>query len=198
MTFKTFAGIGAFNLPKSQEFILGTILGKISHKLCLEHGWLMTCGNTESGCGYYFKKGLPSSSRKMKPFFDAESMDPDLLEKAREILIEKNIYTVTPRFVSANKQQRQHLDPREFKIAHAHYLCVFQILQEKLIDPVKMVICWTPDGAVGKKEYTAGVTGLTGIAIKLAEAYDIPVFNLQRNDHLKRVCDFIGEPIPSP
>lgn len=46
----------------------------------------------------------------------------------------------------------------------------------------KFVVCWTPDGAVEK---TSRTTGGTGHAIRLANAYGIPVFNLQWDKHLQ-------------
>lgn len=50
-----------------------------------------------------------------------------------------------------------------------------QVLGSELNDPVDFVLCWTNDG----REYdTTRETGGTGQAIRIANAYDIPVFNL--------------------
>lgn len=46
---------------------------------------------------------------------------------------------------------------------------VYQILGENLDRPCDMVVCWTKDGIT---------TGGTGLAIKIAESYKIPVINL--------------------
>lgn len=62
----------------------------------------------------------------------------------------------------------------------------------------KFVVCWTPDGAV---EETSRATGGTGHAIRLANAYSIPVFNLQRAEHLQLFegpLDWIEERWPEP
>jgi hypothetical protein len=51
-----------------------------------------------------------------------------------------------------------------------------QILGPNLKDPVDFVICWTKDGKA---------TGGTGQALRIAENYSIPIWNLQRADHLR-------------
>ena len=48
------------------------------------------------------------------------------------------------------------------------------LLGGNLDTPVKCVVCWTSDGKA---------TGGTGQAIRMAEAYQIPVFNLYRIDY---------------
>lgn len=53
------------------------------------------------------------------------------------------------------------------------------ILGENLRDPVRMVICWTPDGAESSKECTFR-TGISNISIKIASSLQIPVFNLMK------------------
>jgi hypothetical protein len=64
-----------------------------------------------------------------------------------------------------------------------------QILGATCEDPSAFVVCWTPDGSVGK---TTGKTGGTGQAIRIARAYGIPVFNLQRDDHRAAWEAFVG------
>jgi hypothetical protein len=59
-----------------------------------------------------------------------------------------------------------------------------------LISPVKFVICWTPDGAISHAGRSIR-TGGTGTAISIASANQIPVFNLQRPEHLARLLDFV-------
>ena len=52
------------------------------------------------------------------------------------------------------------------------------ILGENLNDPVDFVICWTKDGKA---------SGGTGQALRIAEAYAIPVYNLYHKDTIKRL-----------
>lgn len=50
-----------------------------------------------------------------------------------------------------------------------------QVLGRSLDDPVAFVLCWTPNGSGG---------GGTGQAIRIAEANDVPVFDLGREKNL--------------
>ena len=59
----------------------------------------------------------------------------------------------------------------------------YQVLGEHLNDPVKMVICWTPRGRG---------SGGTGQAIRIAQAYKIPVFDLGNAQALQEVKQNLG------
>lgn len=59
--------------------------------------------------------------------------------------------------------------------------------------PSKFVMCWTPDGCINKQTYKWGVTGGTGIAILVAEVFDVPVYNLARPEHMRLALDHISE-----
>lgn len=52
------------------------------------------------------------------------------------------------------------------------------VLGPALNAPVKMIVCWTPG---------ARVVGGTGQALRIAEAYDIPVRNLGKGETLKSI-----------
>lgn len=54
-----------------------------------------------------------------------------------------------------------------------------QILGIGLDDPVLIVLCWTPDGS---RNGSTQASGGTGQALRIATAYDVPVFNLQREE----------------
>jgi hypothetical protein len=70
---------------------------------------------------------------------------------------------------------------------------VHEVLGIDLVPPFErksnFMICWTSDGAVSAEETGKG-TGGTGQAIRLAEHYDVPIFNLGRPDHLKLFEDY--------
>lgn len=55
------------------------------------------------------------------------------------------------------------------------------ILGLDLKTPVDCVICWTPNGLRG---------GGTGQALRIADAYEIPIFDLALPDDLPRLCKF--------
>ena len=58
----------------------------------------------------------------------------------------------------------------------------YQVLGEDLKSPVDFVICWTKDGKA---------TGGTGQALRISEAYSIPIFNLKRPTDLRLLGEFI-------
>jgi hypothetical protein len=63
-----------------------------------------------------------------------------------------------------------------------------QILGDLLEQPVNFVLCYTPDGSLTGKSRTSGGTGQ---ALRIATSAEVPVFNLQRSDHRKRIEDWI-------
>lgn len=71
-----------------------------------------------------------------------------------------------------------------------HARNVHQILGRNCSDPSKFVVCWTEDGACTEQPPTRE-TGGTGQAIRIAIAYDVPIFNLARQDALERVKAFL-------
>jgi hypothetical protein len=57
-----------------------------------------------------------------------------------------------------------------------------QILGEDGNTPVEMVVCWTKDGKA---------SGGTGQAIRIAEYYDIPIFNLKNDGAIEQLKRFL-------
>lgn len=69
-----------------------------------------------------------------------------------------------------------------------HIRNVFELLGPNLDRPSDFMVCWTEDGAVDR---TTRKTGGTGQAIRIANKYGIPVFNLQRSDFESEFSKFI-------
>lgn len=63
-----------------------------------------------------------------------------------------------------------------------------QILGLDLRSPVDFVVCWTQDGA---EVLTTSRTGGTGQAIRLANKFNIPVFNLYNSDAIDRIKKYL-------
>lgn len=212
VSHKTFAGIGSRKTPVRRDLPYDVIMGAVARKLVYELGWVMTSGGAE-GADTYFQKGLNIEGfdaigeglfKLYLPWkgFNGNTRGivmphdkSELMHRARAKLIELNVYDKVPRFISYEGEDRNRLTRRELAIATLHTRNVFQVLQESLEDPVNMVICYTPDKATTRAEYS-DKTGGTGIAINLADALGKPVFNLARQDHLERICDFIGMQTP--
>jgi len=63
-----------------------------------------------------------------------------------------------------------------------HARNVFQVLGREMNEPSEFMICWTPYGCISHTDRSR-FTGGTGTAISIAEAYGVPIFNLQRKAH---------------
>lgn len=72
-----------------------------------------------------------------------------------------------------------------------HTRNVFQVLGSHLDSPREFLVCWTPDGAQTTRE-TNKKTGGTGTAIRIADMFGIPVFNLKRKDAVDKLSEFLG------
>lgn len=68
----------------------------------------------------------------------------------------------------------------------------FQVLGPELNNPSQYCICWTPDGCEQHIHRTI-LTGGTGTAISIAEAYGVPVINLKNNPQYEKWHGWIFE-----
>lgn len=204
MSSKSLAVLGAKNTPDTENLPLRHIMGRITSKLVQERSWIIHT-NGDKGATEYFEAPLGSESHGLKRFLPYHGYnshedglvqaDQGLLLRAKEILVEHSVYPVTPRFMEPGCSE--DLTQEEAELSRLHSRLVFQVLGENLDSPVTMLVCWTPDGAIDQSSVKYDVTGSSGIAISLASSLKIPVFNLERPDHLKRICTFIGESVPS-
>lgn len=69
-----------------------------------------------------------------------------------------------------------------------HRRNVLQILGQDLATPSHFVLCYTRDGA---ETFTSFETGGTGTVIRLANHYNIPVFNLRNKNWADRFKEFM-------
>jgi len=59
-----------------------------------------------------------------------------------------------------------------------------QVLGADLAIPARFVLCWTPDGSLDGRGRRVGGTGQ---ALRIAHHHRIPIFNLARPEHVKRL-----------
>ena len=78
-------------------------------------------------------------------------------------------------------------------VKRLHGRNAFQVLGRDLKTPSSFLLCWTPDGVIDHEHRTV-TTGGTGTAISIASAYGVPVFNLARPDHRKRIETWLNSP----
>jgi len=69
---------------------------------------------------------------------------------------------------------------------------VYQVMGHGIDTPVDCVLCYTKDGAESRSAVKVGVTGGTGLAISVADAYDIPVFNVANISSCEEAIEFIN------
>lgn len=65
---------------------------------------------------------------------------------------------------------------------------VHEVLGSGCDDPVKLIVCWTPDGSL---DGAASSAGGTGMALRVAAEYAIKVVNLARDDHWNRAAAWV-------
>lgn len=113
---------------------------------------------------------------------------------ATGIYRQKEIYTAKDATQQAMSMAAKYHAAWECVSSYARQLHgrnAFQVLGRDLETPSTFLVCWTPDGCISHE--TRGVrTGGTGTAISIASVNNIPVFNLQRDDHRKRIEDKVG------
>lgn len=175
---KAYAGIGSRETP-------GDILRLMQH-LALElayDGWTLRSG-CAPGADSAFEQGA----------FDATM--------ARRGLPRPELYLPWPRFEGRRSVLTKLDEPQAEALPIAakfhpawdrlkqgaqklHARNVHQILGPDVTAPVpsRFVLCWTPGGKGG---------GGTGQAIRIARAYNVPVFDLAREADLDRVTDWLA------
>jgi len=117
----------------------------------------------------------------------------------KELDVRVESYTVqdlTPGCWSFHTVRKYH--PYVAKGGHLHpYVrklmarSAYQVLGKDGKTPSKFLVCWTPDGATSK---TTIITGGTGQAIRIANDYSIPVYNLANKSTLslvRNIGDFL-------
>jgi len=67
-----------------------------------------------------------------------------------------------------------------------------QALGEFVFEPCDMVVCYTKDGCEDGTMTTKN-TGGTGMCLRLATHFNIPIFNLKNNNSVDKLLDFVYE-----
>lgn len=174
-----YAGVGSRQTPEA----VCRYLYRLAHHLRVE-GWVVRTGGA-SGADWAFMDGAGMFARGAR----------DL--PAEQAPAEVYIPQLGWRGISARPGVFPAPPPGAYTIAGSHHpewarlgalvrdlheRNVCQILgpdPEGAPSPAHLLICWTPDGAACARE-TSVRTGGTGMAIRLADAYDVPVFNFGR------------------
>ena len=68
---------------------------------------------------------------------------------------------------------------------------VHVLLGENVKNPIKLLLCYSSDGAESIKEINFKVTGYISFSIMICDAMGIPVFNMGKKDALSRLVEFV-------
>ena len=152
-----YAGIGSRQTPQNVMEVMTYIAQQLGAQ-----EWTLRSGHA-GGADMAFEIGASQVQGKMEIFLPwtgfngaprtKEYKVPDLSTKMIDI--------------AAAHHPRWNFLSDSVKKLHARNVC--QILGDNLEEPVNIVICWTKDGLKG---------GGTGQAVRIANSYGIPVFDL--------------------
>lgn len=168
-----YAGIGSRETPVdiiSQMMDIATELAK--------HGWVLRSGHAD-GADQAFETGCVQGNGKMeimlpwKGFNKAPFNNPSYIVPHNS----KELEDFTASFHPA-----WHRCTRAAKLLHMRNS--WQILGEHTNAQVEMVICWTKGGKRG---------GGTGQALRIAEFYKIPIFDLALPETVDKLTEFVNK-----
>lgn len=155
-----YAGIGSRDTPPDIKVVMSQVA------LALENcGYILRSGGAK-GADLAFESGVQSNINKeiylpWKGFNDSTS----------ELYLEKfELHEQVQAFMLAEKFYHSRLSTAPYNTKRYMTSNSFQICGLELTEFSDFVICWTKDGKA---------SGGTGQAIRIAEHYNIPVFNLK-------------------
>ena len=157
-----FAGVGSRETPIELKPIIESIVEILNKK-----GWILRSGGA-NGADIMF----------------------EFLAERKEIYLPWKGFNNNPSIMFGYTKEAENIarkfHPKFDKLSKGAQACMarnsYQILGSNLDAPVKCVICYTPTGKA---------TGGTGQAIRIAKAYNIPIFNLKNIGVYEELMQFI-------
>ena len=140
----TYAGIGSRDTPESILKALFSIGAYMAF-----HGWILHSGGAK-GADQAFQDGCESVKGPMRIF------------RPHQAMVSSEAYEIAAKFHPAWDRCSQYA-----RLLHARNS--YQVLGLDLKTPVRMVICYTKNGAR---------QGGTGQALRIAKHYGVPIFDL--------------------
>lgn len=182
---RSYAGIGSRKTPAH----VAQNMREIAFRLA-SLGWVLRSGRAE-GADEAFEVGARQAGGQVEvflPWHRFREADPACSVDASAL----------PEHAQACELAKAHhpawarLEPsaRKLMARNAH-----QVLGAALDAPVQMVVCWAP-GSVMDTDRVVNVDGGTGLAVRLAAARGIPVFNLAVPEHAERIANWLDRPSP--
>ena len=160
----SYTGIGSRKTPKDILVVMTSLANKLSKKGCV-----LRSGGA-SGADTAFEEGAGSAKAIFLPWDGFNNRSENLIDT----------------FVTGNDKEARKIAQRfhpawnkcNASAKKFHTRNVHQILGFDLESPAEFVICWTP---------YADKSGGTGQAIRIAEEYNIPIYDLGDESTLKNI-----------
>ena len=147
----------------------------IAYQLAVQN-WTLRSGFAD-GADMAFTEGADAANGEMEQYIPWKGFNNAPINDSRFIIPEpsEDQYAIAEYFHSA-------WDKCSAGAKKLHARNVNQILGRDLDTSAKMVICWTPNGKSG---------GGTGQAIRIAQYYDVPVFDLALAETRDKLNEFL-------
>lgn len=166
MPKKFYAGIGSREIPYPTMNMMVEIAGILD-----DLGYILRSGGAP-GSDTAFEKGAISKEIYL-PWAGFNNSRREFVE------LPKLAFTIAEKF----HPKWSALSPKS-KLLMARN--TMQIFGADFKTRSEFVVCWTPDGCENDQKTTMD-TGGTGQAIRIAQAYEIPIFNLKNKDAARRL-----------
>lgn len=172
-----YAGVGSRETPEDVLDVMEDIGDKLQAR-----GWCLFSGACK-GADQAFERGAFSGPFRARAFRDRYALFlPWPNYEQRNGAVYEGLASPRPRAFAIAAEHHPGWDHISDGGRKMHARNVHIVLGRDCNTPVSFLVCWTPDGAIDK---TTRRTGGTGQAIRVANTYQVPVFNLKRDDHMR-------------
>jgi hypothetical protein len=173
---KFFAGIGSRETPK---YTLDAIK-KVICPFLVENNFILRSGGAD-GADKAFEQGYSELNGEKEIYLPWKNFNNN----------KSNLYGVCDKALLQAEKTHPKWGNLGIPARKLQARNVYQVLGWGLNSPSSFIICWTPDGSIGR---TSAATGGTGQAIRLAYNSKIEIFNLKNyEDGLDNYYDLLKE-----
>lgn len=168
-----YAGIGSRETPEHVQTMMQHIA-----KVLANNRWTLRSG-AAGGADSAFELGALQSGGTKEIYLPWNGFNSAYHQPLNDYIVPDDAQFSQAMLIAKSFHPAWHRCSQGAQRLHARN--AFQILGLNLDTPADCVICWTPNGKA---------TGGTGQAIRMAEYYEVPVFNLFNTADLNRLLEF--------
>ena len=187
-----YTGIGSRETPKH-------VLATMRRLACVlaARGWILRSGGAP-GADNAFEQGTPPESRRIYiPWNNFEERVHGKLGAVDPAkMVPKELYDRARAMAAKHHIGWANLKEPVRKLMTRN---VFQVLGDDLMTPSKFVWCWAPNPQL-KDGKIVDVKGGTGLAVRLAEEFGVPVYHMGYAPHVAAMEKYLleNETTPAP